>query len=304
MKVTPELLKKYTDGQCSEKERNIVEQWLNTMDGEEEIPTPIFLEEKLWENIKRATTNTPGVKESKPKKRATWLMAASIVLLIGLGAFQLLSGPSSTVTYQTLAGEMQAITLSDGTLIRLNANSLLKAPKVFKNNSRLVSLVGEAYFEVAKDSLHPFIIETEKTKTTVLGTKFNLSAYPNENTSLTLKEGSVSFKDKNNLANGLILSPNEHCVLNNGILQKEMVFPEHYIGWTKNILYFNNETLEAIATRIGRAYGVEFDIRDPLLKNQTYRGVYHNPDLESLLDDLSFVLKFKYDIKGKQIIIY
>src|SRR5690606_22979981 len=109
---------------------------------------------------------------------------------IGLGFFQesstaINSESDKIVICQTSAGQIKNITLSDGTLVYLNANSILKIPKKFTGNRRIISLTGEAYFEVVKDSLRPFTVQTQKSETTVLGTKFNLSAYANESAIVT-----------------------------------------------------------------------------------------------------------------------
>lgn len=311
MKVTPELLKKYASHQCSEQEKEIVEQWLNATnqtEDEEEIPASDFLEEKMWGTIKEVIVTEPERKPNIFQKTIPWAIAASITLLIGLGifnkSFSSADNPEKILVCQTLVREMKNITLSDGTVVHLNANSTLKIPEKFAANNRKVSLEGEAYFEVAKDSLRPFTIQTKKSETTVLGTKFNLSAYTKEPTTLTLDDGKVSFKDKKNKTNSLIVLPNEQVVLDDKSLVKTTVNTKFYKGWMNNTLYFNNESFLEIANKIERIYGVTIYIKKHQLKNQIYKGEFKNPEIGTLLDDLSFVLKFRYEIKGNDIIIY
>jgi len=311
MKVTPELLKKYASHQCSEQEKEIVEQWLNETnqtEEEEEIPTSDFLEEKMWGTIKEVIVAEPKRKPNIFQKTTPWAIAASITLLIGLGIFKNFfsstDNPEKILVCQTLVREMKNITLSDGTVVHLNANSTLKIPEKFADNNRTVSLEGEAYFEVAKDSLRPFTIQTKKSETTVLGTKFNLSAYNKEATTLTLDEGKVAFKDKKDKVKSLIVLPNEQVVLGDESLVKTTVNTKYYKGWMNNTLYFNNDSFLEITNKIERIYGVTIHIKKHQLKNQIYKGEFENPEIGSLLDDLSFVLKFRYEIKENDIIIY
>ncbi|KDN54234.1 FecR family protein [Flavobacterium seoulense] len=311
MKVTPELLKKYASHQCSEQEKEIVDQWLNVTnqtEDEEEIPASDFLEEKMWGTIKETIVDEPERNPNIFQKTTPWAIAASIALLIGLGifkkSFSSANNPEKILVCQTLVREMKNITLSDGTVVHLNANSTLKIPEKFATNNRKVSLEGEAYFEVAKDSLRPFTIQTKKSETTVLGTKFNLSAYTKEPTTLTLDEGKVSFKDKKNKTKPLIVLPNEQVILDDKSLVKTTVNTKYYKGWMNNTLYFNNESFLEIANKIERIYDVTIYIKKHQLKNQFYKGEFENPEIGTLLDDLSFVLKFRYEIKGNDIIIY
>jgi len=308
MKVTPELLEKYANNECSNQERDIIEQWLNENDqteDEQEIPASAFLEEKLWGKIEAVIAVQPQRKKSIFQKKTTWAIAASIALLMCLSIFKYTApSPEKIIVCQTLAGEMKNITLSDGTVVYLNANSILKIPEKFTANNRIVSFTGEAYFEVAKDSLHPFMIQTQKSETTVLGTKFNLSAYADEDNTLTLDEGKVRFKDLKGLSKPIIVLPNEQVVLNNDGLTKTSVNTKYYKGWMNSYLYFNNESFLSISHKIERMYGVEIEIKNAALKKQIYKGAFNNPGINNLIDDLSFVLKFKYEIKGNHITIY
>lgn len=307
MKVNPELLKKYASQQCTEQEKDIVEQWLNNTnqtEDEVQILTSDDLEEKIWNTIKKEIVAESKKKKNIFQKTTTWTIAASIALLIGLTIFKQTPSPEKIIVCRTLAGEKKSITLNDGTIVHLNANSSLKIPEKFTTHSRIISLEGEGYFEVAKDSLRPFTIQTQKSETTVLGTKFNLSAYPNEDNILTLDDGKVSFKDKKGVSKAIIVLPNQQVVLNNEGLTKNTVNTKQFKGWMNNELYFDNESLLSISHKIERMYGVEIQIKNPQLKNQIYKGAFNNVNIDNLIDDLSFVFKFKYDIKGNQITIY
>lgn len=309
MKITSELLKKYAENKCTREENDVIEKWLNTskIDIEDiEIKKNKFQEEKLWKNIKKSIPSELEKEQQLkiiPKNKFLWI-AASVAIFISLFTYQIFLRNDFT-SYKTLAGEVKKILLEDGTKVFLNAKSELKIPKQFSKTERRVTLHGEGYFEVFKDSLLPFIIKTEKYQTKVLGTKFNLFAYTNENIVLTLNEGKVLFTDtKNSLEKGITLLPNEQIVVEKGMMKKRKAIPKHYNSWIHNKLYFNNEPFIAIANKIERIYNVTIKIQKEKLKEETYRGMYNNPSLETLLDDLSFVLKFNYKIEGKKVTIF
>ena len=306
MKITPELLKKYAKEHCTATELLVVENWLLTQEGETKTgDTSAFQEEKLWNNIKEVMHPS---KTQKPKaflSRSTmfWSVAASFLLFISLGAYNFLVKDSFT-SYTTLAKQKETITLPDGTIVHLNVASTLNVPNNYGDSSRTVELLGEGYFEVARDIFSPFIIETAISKTRVLGTQFNLSAYPDEATILTLNEGRVLFSDNTMLDNNMVLLPNEQAIIYQHNLEKRTVNASHFNGWVVNKLYFNNEPFSTISRKIERLFDVKIQIKNKALKKETYKGIYDHPSLERLLDDLSFVLKFKYKIKGKIVTIY
>lgn len=307
MKVTPEILKKYTLNECSETERNLVEAWIQTSDYEEDsssVPVSDFLEEKLWNNIKSATVPPKKKNVVEFKKQFYWVAAACVVLLVGLGFYNEFINSNKIITYVTLPGEKQTITLNDGTKVYLNANSVFTAPKHFTGGLRKVTLKGEAYFDVSKDSMHDFIINTHTSQTRILGTKFNLSAYNQEPVVLTLDEGRVSFKSTIHTGHGLILFPGEQGIITGGHIVKAKVNTKHYTGWLANTFFFNEEKFSNIIRKTERAYGITVQVKDPQLLNTAYTGVFKNLPLKTLLDDLSFVLKFKYQIKDDKVIIY
>ena len=240
MKITPELIKKYYAGHCNKLEHKAIESWLKSSESEMSFPSDLVVkkaEQEIWKSLSSDIQTTNRWARISTMKKGIGLVAASIALLIGFVIFQNIN-KQSIITYKTLAGEFETVKLPDGTLVYLNVGSILEIPKAFTNKTRKVFLVGEAYFEVAKDTLKPFIIETKNTKTEVLGTKFNLSAYPSEATSLTLNEGKVAFSTNNpNKKERLIIKPNEQVILDEGKLKKMVVNPERYKGWINNDLF-------------------------------------------------------------------
>tara|TARA_B100000809_G_scaffold111195_1_gene109821 strand:+ start:38939 stop:39883 length:945 start_codon:yes stop_codon:yes gene_type:complete len=314
MKITPELLQKYYADKSTSEEQKAVEEWQSNSEANFEYPSDEkleIIENVVWNTISEEIVNKTNQIGTSPLSRKKQffthktkkiLIAASIALLIGLGSLQTFFTPN-TIIYKTIVGEMKIVTLQDGTMVYLNANSVLETPEEFTKKTRSVSLIGEAYFEVTKDSLRPFLIDTEKSQTKVLGTKFNLSAYPKENTILTLNEGKVSFKKRDGSENALIILPNEQVLLANNQLQKKDVNAKHYKSWIRNDLFFD-DTMISVFKDIERKYNVNIIINNNEILSKEYRGYHQNLSLETLLEELSFVMNFNYKINKRTITIH
>ena len=307
MEITPELLEKYGKGNCSEAEAQAVVKWLDYKRGfenmEDGLKATLHLEENLWNRIKTTKAKIPRTRKSNFYSLDGWGIAASIIVLIGLGTFLLF--PDNQTTYETEAGELKTCVLDDGTKVILNVASTLKVPKDFGEENRDVSLNGEAYFEVKKDSLHPFIVRTDESVTTVLGTKFNLSAYRDETNTLTLDEGMTLFYDKTNESDsGILLIPNEQATLDKGTLTKKTVGASQHKAWIQKKLVFEDQSFASVIRDLERFYGVEIEVKKQGMNNRKYNGTHTNPPLESLLEDMGFVFKFEYQKEGNTILIF
>ncbi|MDO5968254.1 FecR family protein [Flavivirga aquimarina] len=305
MKINSQLLEKYVNGKCSKEEIAVIELWL---ENNKDIPNVLSEEELQFESDLMWGDISKNIKPSKQKKKAykkliSYASVACVALFIGLITFQFFLKTPFT-TYETLVGETKRIQLDDGSVIHMNASSVLLVSKEFSKKNREVSLNGEAYFEIAKDSLHPFTITTKESKTTVLGTKFSLSAYPNERTYLTLNEGKVSFKSLEEPTNSKIVLPNQQVILSeNYSITKKDVNANFYNSWTKNELFFN-ESLRNVFKDIERKYNVKIQVNNKSVLNQVYKGYHKSPTLENLLKKIGFVMKLKYKKNGDTIMIY
>lgn len=190
-----------------------------------------------------------------------------------LVAYEQLAGSGNVEnTLITEKGQTFSIRLSDGTLVYLNASSSIKYNShLVDEGVRKVVLSGEAYFEVAKDKSHPFIVESKGQQIEVLGTHFNVKAYDTEEaTKTTLLEGSV--KVSNSTAQ-VQLSPGEQARLSmrGGTLSKERVNAEDEIAWKNGILSFNGEDIYVIIRQLERWYNVNIAI-DPHMPHEKFYG--------------------------------
>lgn len=180
----------------------------------------------------------------------------------GMVSYQVSEEKRDEVVYneiQVPKGGHYQILLEDGTKIHMNAESTLRFPVQFSTDVRQVELVGEAYFEVAKDVSRSFFVKTPKQTVHVLGTAFNISAYPESHVKTTLVEGRVdvlcAWESENNVA----LSPGEAAVSNMDCGSIEVVDCDldEELAWHNGYFIFTNEPIVEIMSRVARWYDVE-----------------------------------------------
>lgn len=186
-------------------------------------------------------------------------------------------------------GGMYSLELEDGTRVWLNADSRLEYPAVFPSGRREVSLSGEAYFAVARDTSAPFTVRTTRGDVRVLGTEFNVKCYADEGVmEATLVEGQVGLSEEG--AGSVVLEPGEQAVVGEGVqgIAVREVNVQHYIGWKENRLSFQGETLEEIMQVLARWYDIEVVFEDARL-----RGLEFSGNLDKYTDIDSFFRLFE-----------
>ena len=163
-------------------------------------------------------------------------------------------------TISTPRGKDYELVLSDGTVVLLNADSKITFPTRFTGNKRTVKLVGEAYFKVSKNKHRPFIVETGNLYTKVLGTEFNLKAYPHSDVNVTLIKGSVVVNAE---GKEVMLKPGENAEYSEDKdIEVTTVDTEGYIQWKDGYFYFDNVPLIDVVRDLGRWYNVNIEIRN------------------------------------------
>jgi len=192
-------------------------------------------------------------------------------------------------------GNRSKITLSDNTVVWLNAGSRLIYPSKFTGKQRQVQLFGEAFFDVAKNKEMPFIVKTSSLEVKVLGTEFNVSAYPEDNTVQTvLKEGSVTIRRNNSglFESDLIIKPNQMAVFNKNTQDSKIydVDAAYYTIWIKGLLSFNDQDMSRILKKLERYYNIQIRYADPLVGSQKISGKLDlNKNLDEVFEYLSKV---------------
>lgn len=225
------------------------------------------------------------------------------------------NGKLSTEYYvlSTPKGGTYQVTLPDGSKVWLNANSTLKYPSGFDGDERIVELTGEGYFEVnrhkvGESAFQPFKVISNGQTVEVLGTQFNISAYPDETSAkTTLVEGSVRLGINASEAAApntqyAILAPGEQGILQNGKLEVQTVDVEKITAWQKGYFMFSGE-LQSILADIARWYDVEVVFDSAGLKNLKASGiVFRDKPLSDVLDMLSRVAPVQFEVttNGKE----
>ena len=197
------------------------------------------------------------------------------------------------------------VCLSDGTKVWLNSESELKYASEFVGEERRVYLTGEAYFEVKRDTLHPFIVHTPYSDTKVLGTSFNVSAYEDETTTaITLVSGKVEVYYQHEKC---ILKPGWQAIAKNksGTLETRKVDVTDYVSWKDGMFEFNDMPLEQLVSQLSRWYDVDFFFANSKIRNFKFTGAIKRSN--TLLFMLQFIEKTSnvyFKVNGNVIQIY
>nr|WP_294870461.1 FecR family protein [uncultured Pedobacter sp.] len=205
----------------------------------------------------------------------------------------------SPIIATTPKGGTYQVVLPDGTEVWLNADSKLVFPSKFTGNNRVVTLTGEAYFEVAKNKSKPFIVNTGASKIEVLGTHFNIMAYKDEADNLvTLLEGAVKV---NSGTAKVLLKPGQQAEISrknpSSIILNNEIDTEQIIAWKNGYFMFANEPVESIMRKISRWYNVDIVYQDNLQDKALWGTVSRFKNVSEVLKrlELTGVVRFKID---------
>lgn len=204
----------------------------------------------------------------------------------------------------TPRGKTFEVVLADGSKVWLNAESRLEYPSRFVGDNRRVKLYGEAYFQIAKDENHPFIVETDGLQTTVLGTEFNMKNYKNMTPHVTLIKGSVKVCNTHN-NRSVMLSPGENVRLSeDGSFTKQQVDVDAYVYWRDGYFYFDNISFADIMQEIGRWYNVNVVFADAKVMNYKLRYFCKRDEgIEKAVERLQCMKKAQVKLEGNTIFI-
>lgn len=192
--------------------------------------------------------------------------------------------------------------LPDGTTGWLNSSSSIRYNGTF-NNSRIVNLTGEAFFDVVKNEEKPFKVQTNEVAVKVLGTQFNIASYEDEkNVEVVLEEGKLEFRGKG-VPETMLMKPNDLIVYNKASknISAEVVQPEKYVSWKEGKLVFRNDPIDVIARRLERWYNVEVEISGDLPHDFRLRATFVDESLEEVLYFLKRSLPISYRIENSSL---
>jgi len=308
------IIEKVIENTATPTEAREVFRWFATTDGNEYLSERILNEsanvsdkqaadwidhvlptERMREELRR--------KVRKYRQLRHYLRVAAIAIpfifiisLIPFVGYQngLLADTNMEVIYVPKGERLQVI-LQDGTKVFINSDSRLRYPKVFQLFKRTVELTGEAYFEVNKESLRPFTVQLEKIDVKVLGTKFDVRAYENEQKiTVALDEGKVTMKDL--VGKELTLKPGNVVVYDKKLAKFSSTTTEigTITSWKENYLQFENASLSELLFTLERQYNVKFSMSDSIASGVLFNFSSKKVNLRDVLWDLEKISRLKF----------
>lgn len=207
-------------------------------------------------------------------------------------------------TITTPRGGQYQVILEDGTKVQINAASSIRFPEFFNGANREIELDGEAYFEVAKDKAHPFIVKANGTQVQVFGTHFNINAYSdNPDITTTLLEGSV--KMSKGTAAVMLLPGQQGTVNQNGSsIKVSQADVEANMAWINGFFVFHDQSIINIMRQVSRWYDVDIQYQDAEVQENEFGGTISKyKDIKELLDNIKLTGSIHYKIEGRRVII-
>lgn len=292
--------------------------------------------DSIWNNIEKSQVRGLGYTGTVRRiYKYRWSAAAAIFLLLTLITALIVKqyipgqrGTESVVSQFSLKvpnAKTATVVLSDGTTVRLNAGSTLYYPKKFNETSREVRLVGEAFFKVARNARRPFLVHTDKLTIRVLGTIFNVKAYPQDaKTETTLLSGKVKVELNDHKDKEIFLLPNEKLIVDNSAIAAQPG-PAHNgtneeyeilslpgtattavkeTAWLEDKLIFTNDSFKEVANQLERKYDVTIVFEDSALETERISGILKNEPLEKALELFKMTTSFKFHIEGRSVFLY
>jgi transmembrane sensor len=314
---------KYFKGKYAEKDSNYVDQVFEDNDYEEELKD--FLSEqfdtlspvnenkrknldhilyKIHYDINTKRTKHEGskiIQISRWALRIAGILMLPVVVMIGIQTYKhFYLQKEAWVEIIAPAWTRIQFSLPDGTKGWLNSNSRLRYDGDFYDH-RQVSLSGEAFFDVHKDNMRPFVLNTCNVEVKVLGTRFNIAAYDNEKSvEVVLEEGEIELNEKRT-AKCYTMKPNDLIVYDKAQndFTQEIVQPQKYKSWTEGKLIFRNDPLDVVARRLERWYNIDVEINGNLSQNHRLRATFIDEDLEEILNLLKRSLPIDFRIEHR-----
>jgi len=272
------------------------------------LPSQINLPKSLG-----ITRQKAGIKNSEIKWMsmirqiaAVLILAVMFASLYNLQFKPVATGKSEAVVFQEVRaayGTQTRIELPDGTMVSLNSGSTLKFPTTFNNcKTRLVYLSGEGNFIVTKNSKQPFLVDINNFQVRVLGTTFNVDAYPgNDATTIALVEGKVLLQQINNdkISDLMELKPNQVAFFKqseNKLLWKTESDLSKYTAWIDGKIVFSDDPVATVIQKLENWYNIDIELSDKKLENYRFTGTFIDEPLEQVLSILNLTSQMQYKV--------
>ncbi len=324
--IDDNIIARFITGECTDEELAQIEEWTKA---DKSNAAELFGMERLYREAQAAAMprrETEGAlhrlharidarerHETVRKARLNvWrrLAAAAAVVIICVGIYALrgVVSPEKHIEYmyaRATATTPRQIALPDGTKVWLNNGATLRYPKTFADTLREVRLTGEAYFEVAKNHLKPFVVDSRDMKVRVLGTVFNFNTSAAGNASeVSLMEGSVEVSSHKS-AGQVVLLPGQRARLDgDGSLTVCNTDTRIAAVWHNKLIPFDNCNVRQIADTLEQIYGVKIVVDPNINRNNTYSGqIMWKEDIDTVLSLLTNTLPVTFSHRNGKIYI-
>ncbi len=327
-----DLLAKQLAGETDEQERKEISGWLETSESHLVLYDEVrdfwnkinsikemnqFDVNNGWEKLHNRINNSSGISDGIRKRegngRISWFsapllrIAAAIALavMMGIGSYFAVSGiqKRSLITVASAANDDRArVTLPDGSLVFLNANTRISYSKKFNSGLREVKLDGEAYFDVTHDPGRPFIVYARKAGIKVLGTSFNVQAIRSSGkVEVFVESGKVQLFETENTGNAITIEPGFIGSMEDEIVDKTLNSDANYLAWKTKKLTFSNTDMAKAAKGIQDVFKVKVVFSNPGMMQCKIESRFENESLENVLDAVCTTFNWEWKRKGDKV---
>jgi transmembrane sensor len=319
---TESLLLKFLSGTATPEEEKTLIQWRQHSEANQKIfddyqkiynvrmsaNIPSFNTETEWQKLENKISKS-DVAVPKVFRMTFWLKVAAAVFALVATIFVLQQMTREKSIVHATGNELATIKLHDGTTVFLNVNSSITHSTDFNRGERLVTLTGEAFFEVHPDKQRPFIVIAGESQIKVLGTSFNVRARPGSpEQQVEVLEGLVSFGVKDHATDMVKLKAGSKGILNKESKQviTKVISPDNILAWKTKKLVFKGTSLDEVLDVVEGYFGIEFLVNNSDLLHCRFTSTFVDPNLEEVLDALSVSLNLDiikkntfYSIEGE-----
>lgn len=317
-----ELIIGYLQNNLTQEETDCFYNWVNESASNKELffeikamydaglplSTPLETSES-WGRLLNKKKNSQSRRFNLWYQISTYAAVALLAVAISSMYFLFFHEEDNSLYSKYIGGdglEADVVELPDGTHISLGSKTTFHYDKDYGKDKRIVYLEGEAYFDVAKQKDKPFIVKTKEQDIEVLGTKFNVMAYPLDSLVVTtLSEGSVRLTSLN-MAHPTILKPDQQLIYNRNTKKSYLqdVDAQQYSSWTSGYYYFPQQSLQAILDRLSHVYGIQFTVNSEALNKRTFTGTfYRGQSIKDIMDIINLSIPIRYKIDDHHVTI-
>jgi ferric-dicitrate binding protein FerR (iron transport regulator) len=287
------------------EEEDIMKKWNSLKDPDKEIIDV----DKAWAKLNgRIEADSPAIPLSvsrTPFLRTFARIAAMVIIVAGAGWLLFEVAAPQKITVATAADEKNVeVLLADGSTVYLNRNSQLSYPKNFRGETRRVSLSGEAYFDIAPDAGHPFIIDAGKASVTVLGTSFNvITENATNEVEVFVSSGKVMVTSEDGLQS-LTLEPDYVGKISGDNASRSRNTNMNYLAWHTDMLIYDGERLGVVFDDLKRAYNIEIKVADPEINEYRLTSPFEQQPHDTIVKLICTTFNLRSVREGRSYILF